>query len=127
MGRPTPAAGQLALRHWGEANARAWPRFAELLSPELVYEVPQTRERIRGSEGYLDFFRTWPGEWRADVVNLIADEHQAVTVINFVTPTEQMTGITFFEVAAGRIARVTDHWPSPYEPPPRASRHVERY
>ncbi len=124
---PAPAAKALVLRHWEAANVRSWKEFAELLSPDLVYDVPQTRERIRGREGYVDFFRTWPGEWRADVVEVIAEEHKAVTVINFVTPTEQMTGITFFEVAAGKIVRVTDHWPSPYEPPPRASTYVERY
>jgi hypothetical protein len=39
-----------------------------------------------------------------------------------------MTGISFFRLSPrNRIAQVTDYWPEPYEPPPRASRFVERY
>lgn len=117
---------ELVLRHWQEANRAAWDDFAALLSPDLVYEVPQTRERIRGSIGYVDLFRTWPGPWRADVVNVIADAGKAVTVIDFVTATERMTGITFFEIEAGKITRVTDYWPEPYEPPVRVSPYMER-
>ncbi|WP_158290097.1 nuclear transport factor 2 family protein [Ramlibacter sp. WS9] len=117
----------LVRRHWHEANRSAWDSFAALLSPGLVYEVPQTRERIRGSAGYVDLFRTWPGPWRAEVVNVIAQAGKAVTVIDFVTATERMTGITFFEIEAGKIARVTDFWPEPYEPPARFSKYIERY
>jgi ketosteroid isomerase-like protein len=118
---------EIVLHHWQHANARSWDAFADLLAAELVYEVPQTRERIVGAAGYLDFFQTWPGPWRADVVNTIAEGAHVVTVINFVTDTEQMTGITFFELKAGQIARITDYWPSPYEPPRRASPYVRRY
>jgi ketosteroid isomerase-like protein len=117
----------LVLHHWQHANARSWSAFASLLAADLVYEVPQTRERIVGAAGYLDFFQTWPGPWRADVVSTIAEGAHVVTVINFVTDAEQMTGITFFELEAGQIVRITDYWPSPYEPPRRASQHVQRY
>lgn len=57
----------LVLRHWQEANRAAWDGFAALLSPDLVYEVPQTRERIRGSIGYVDLFRTWPEPYEPPV------------------------------------------------------------
>lgn len=114
-------------RFWTTANAADWESFAALLSPDLVYEVPQTRERISGRDGLVEFFRTWPGTWRADIVQTIADTHSAVTVINFVTPTEQMTGITFFELRDGTITGLTDYWPADYEPPERASPVVQRY
>jgi hypothetical protein len=55
-------------RHWSTANDRDWDAFAALLERDLVYEVPQTRERIRGADGYLDFFRTWPGDWRVRIL-----------------------------------------------------------
>jgi len=50
-----------ALKHWELANARDWPGFESLLAQDMVYEAPQTRERILGSAGYRDFFATWPG------------------------------------------------------------------
>ena len=36
-------------------DARAWDDWVALLDPEVVYEVPQTRERIRGRDAYLRF------------------------------------------------------------------------
>ncbi len=36
-------------------------------------------------------------------------------------------GITFFEISHGLIDRIVDHWPSPYDPPPRMTTVVERY
>lgn len=123
----TPDNHAIVRRFWSTANAANWDAFAALLSPDLVYEVPQTRERISGREGLVEFFRTWPGAWWAEVVKTVADAHSAVTVINFVTPTEQMTGITFFELREGTITRLTDYWPSDYDPPERASAVVQRY
>ena len=49
---------QLVSQHWQFANARDWTAFANLLAEDLVYEVPQTRERVTGRAGYVDFFAT---------------------------------------------------------------------
>lgn len=58
---------------------------------------------------------------------MIADASSGASVIDFVVDDEHMTGIAFFEVNGGLIARITDFWPSPYQPPARMSTHVERY
>jgi predicted ester cyclase len=114
--------------HWRSANGRDWDTFAALLDPDLVYEVPQTRERARGAAGYRDVFCTWPGDWRADIQELVCEPTAAVCRVDFVVDGTTMTGISFFRLsAAGLITRVTDYWPEPYEPPPRASRFMERY
>jgi hypothetical protein len=115
-------------QHWATANAGDWEAFARLLDPELVYEVPQTRERVRSAAGYLDMFRTWPGPWHADVKQLICEPFAAVSVIDFVVGGQTMTGISFFRLSAqGRIVQVIDHWPEPYEPPARVCKYFERY
>jgi len=113
-------------RFWQTANARDWGAFAALLHPELFYVVPQTRERVRGRDGFVDFFQTWPGDWEAQVETLIADGRQGVTVIAFASESEKATGISFFEFADGLIHRITEYWPEPYEPPRRFSAFVER-
>lgn len=112
--------------HWRLANARQWDAFAALLHPGLRYEVPQTREYIDGGEGYLDMFRTWPGDWQATVRHLVCDGPEAVCIIDFSVGAEVMTGISVFKTEAGRIVHVTDYWPEAYEPPPRASVHLKR-
>jgi ketosteroid isomerase-like protein len=114
-------------QHWAAGNARDWPRFAAVIHEHLVYDVPQTRERVRGRDNYVEFFRTWPGDWRADVRRMVVDGNSAVTEIDFVVDGESMTGISFFEVVDGTIARITDYWPSPYEPPARMRAVIERY
>jgi hypothetical protein len=116
----------IILSHWSYANARDWEGFASLLDPELRYAVPQTREYIEGAPGYLDMFRTWPGDWHATVKSLVCEASTAVCIIDFVVGAEAMTGISVFELAAGRIVKVMDYWPEPYEPPPRASQHMKR-
>jgi hypothetical protein len=114
--------------HWSSANARDWTTFGGLIAPELLYEAPQSRERIRSGEGYLDMFRTWPGNWKADIKQLVCQPGAAVSRIEFIVGHETMTGITFFELTPdGLICKVTDYWPETYEPQPRVTKYMERY
>ncbi|HLP02869.1 MAG TPA: nuclear transport factor 2 family protein [Opitutaceae bacterium] len=111
---------------WTLANARDWTRFAALLHPGLVYEIPQTREQARGAEAFLDVFRTWPGAWRVVPTRIVGDARRAVSEIEFHDGAGVATGISFFEFSDGLICRITDFWPEPYEPPPRQSCHLRR-
>lgn len=114
-------------RHWALANAREWDAFGALLDPALRYEVPQTREYIDGGPGYLEMFRTWPGAWTAVIRELVCDGERAVCIVDFAVDGQTMTGISVFVFRDGRIAAVTDYWPEPYEPPPRATAAMKRH
>jgi len=113
-------------RHWDLANARRWDEFGQLLHAELLYELPQTREYIDSSAGYLELFSTWPGDWTATITHLVCEEARAICVIDFLVGSEVTTGISIFELTDGRISRVTDYWPEPYEPPARSTPHMKR-
>jgi len=113
-------------RHWTLANKREWNEFSELLSDDLKYELPQTREYAESGAAYLEMFRTWPGEWRATIRMLVCESQQAVCVIEFAVGVEVMTGISVFGIKDGRINQVTDYWPAPYEPPPRMTPLLKR-
>ena len=117
---------ELILAHWQFANDRDWQGFGALLHADLQYEVPQTREYIQGGHGYLEMFRTWPGDWQAVVQGLVCEPGKVACVIDFVVGDEIMTGISIFEIAAGRIIKVTDYWPTPYDPPARQTPHLKR-
>ena len=41
--------------YWAAAEARDWAGFAGLVAEQVVYEVPQTRERVRGRAAYIRF------------------------------------------------------------------------
>jgi ketosteroid isomerase-like protein len=118
---------ELVVRYYQSLNRRDWDALRDTLAEDVLYEVPQTRERVRGREPYVEFNATFPGEWTIEVVRVVADAEGAAGQVLFWDGDRAMTGIAFFEFAGGRIARVTDFWPEPYEPPLRASRFVERY
>ena len=107
-------------------NARDWTGFAAVLHPDVVYELPQTRERVRGHEAYLDFNITFPGDWTLEIVRVIADDARGAAEIILRIDAQAMPAVVFFEFADGLIARITDYWPESYEPPVRVSRFVER-
>lgn len=39
--------------YWEAANSRDWTVFGDLLAQDVVYEGPQTRERVRGRANYV--------------------------------------------------------------------------
>ena len=92
-----------------------------------MYELPQTRERICGRDSYVEFNATYPGSWQAEVVRVIAEDSRAVSEVAFNIGDETATGIAFFELEDGWIARIVDYWPEPYEPPARNTSRIERY
>lgn len=113
---------------WAGIDARDWEAVGATLADDVVYEVPQSRERVVGRDGVVRFNAEYPGDWSLSVTDLVADEHRAATTIRFVLPGEpDQTGIAFFTVADGRITRMSDWWPEPYDPPPGRAHLVERY
>ncbi|MGC4980332.1 nuclear transport factor 2 family protein [Streptomyces sp. DT193] len=114
--------------YWAAADARDWEAFAELLAEDVVYTLPQTRERISGRERYVEFNREYPGDWHVQIERVMAEAGQAVTWTHVTVGLEEMHAITFFTAdASGRISAVTDFWPEPYEPPAGRDHLAERY
>lgn len=106
---------------------RDWTTFAALLHPDVVYEIPQTRERIRGRDRYVQFNAEFPGDWHVEPRVVLADEHNGSLLFQWTSGGDAMLAIAFFEIAEGLIARITDFWPEPYEPPPGREHLVERW
>jgi len=99
-----------------------------LLSKNIVYDLPQTRERVQGRKAFREFNQTYPGEWTLSILRLVVEEEgQAASQIAFKSEGEVQTGISFFEIQEGLIQRITEFWPAPYQPPARNTRNIERY
>jgi ketosteroid isomerase-like protein len=123
------SAADTVTRFWEGVDGRDWDAVGATLAADVVYEVPQTRERVRGREAVVRFNAEYPGEWRLAITTLVASSDAAATTIRFTSPGEpDQTGIAFFTLdAEGRIERMVDWWPEPYEPPPGREHLVERY
>ncbi|MFF1922666.1 nuclear transport factor 2 family protein [Streptomyces sp. NPDC058221] len=117
-------------RYWAAADARDWDTFATTLADEVLYDLPQTRERMRGKERYLTFNREYPGDWRVRVERIVADRDgsQAAARTLFTVGEQELYAVHFFTFdAQGLISGITDFWPEPYEPPAGREHLVERY
>src|SRR6266487_6105525 len=116
----------IAERFIASLEARDWEAWAALLHPDVVYEIPQSRERIRGRDRYLRFNQEYPGDWHLRPKVVIADEQHGVVWFEWRLDDHTDDAMAFFEFADGLITRVTDFWPEPYEPPAGREHLVER-
>ena len=109
------------------AEARDWEAFGALLADDVVYEMPQTRERIHGKQPYLRFNRDYPGDWHLEIRRIVADGRHAAAWIDSRIGDEHQDACIWFDLEDdGLIAKVTDFWPDPYEPPPGREHLTER-
>jgi ketosteroid isomerase-like protein len=118
----------LAERFVTALEARDWDGWTATMQHDVVYEVPQTRERIRGRDRYLQFNREFPGEWHLSPAVTVADDDHAVVVFRWrLGDADEQEAIVVFGFRDGLIATVTDFWPDPYEPPPGREHLTERW
>jgi len=122
-------AHQVVAAYWAAAEARDWQAFGSLVTDDVVYEGPQTRERVRGREAYVRFnIEGFPGEWHIAVKRIVAEGRYAASWIEFTGAEGTQPGLCFFELDdSGLIARLADFWPDPYELPTSRAHLVERY
>jgi hypothetical protein len=122
-------AGRVVAEYWAAAEARDWGAFGALLAEDVVYEVPQTRERVSGRDAYVRFnAEGFPGDWHLTVQRIVSQDRAAVSMIEFSDAGASQPGLCFFDLdGAGRIVRITDFWPDPYEPPAGRAHLAGRY
>jgi hypothetical protein len=118
---------RLVERFIASLEARDWPAWAGLLHPDVIYEIPQSRERIRGRDRYLRFNQEYPGDWHLRPKIVIADERNGVAWFEWRLNDRTDDAMAFFEFSGELITRVTDFWPEPCEPPAGREHLVERW
>jgi hypothetical protein len=109
---------------------RDWAGLSGLLAGDVVYEMPQTRERIRGRESFLRFNAEYPGDWHLAVRRIVADGESAALLLDVQVdaPDQRQDACVWLDVSdQGLITRIVDYWPEPYDPPPGREHLVERY
>jgi hypothetical protein len=122
-------AHQVVVDYWAAANTKNWDAFVALVADGVVYEAPQTRERVRGRAAYRRFnSEGFPGDWQATVLRIVGEGQHAASWIEMAEGDERYYGVCFFDFdESGRIVRITDFWPTPTELPASREHLVERY
>jgi ketosteroid isomerase-like protein len=108
-------------------ETRDWAGLAALLADDVVYEMPQTRERILGKDAYLRFNVEYPGDWHLRARRVIADGSHAAVWLDVRTGDEQQDACVWLDVGDGLITRIVDYWPEPYDPPTGREHLVQRW
>jgi ketosteroid isomerase-like protein len=111
----------LATRYIEFLERRAWDEWSALLHDDVVYELPQTGEVVRGRANFVRFNREYPGDWHLTVRRTITEGDTAVVWVGWTMGGTSDAGdaIVFLEYdAAGLVTAVTDFWPERYEAPP---------
>ena len=120
----------LVTSYWAAAEERDWDAFGALVAEDVVYEAPQSRERVQGRSAYVRFNRDgFPGAWHLQVVKVVGGDGAAASWISMTDSDGAVQpGLSFFEIdQSNMIVRITDFWPEPYELPASRAHLVERY
>lgn len=119
---------QAAYSYVDHLERRDWPGLAGLLSDRVVYEMPQTRERIHGVDAFLRFNIEYPGDWHLRIGRLVADGGFAALWLDVRVGVERQDACVWLEVSAdGLINKIIDYWPESYDPPLGREHLVERW
>jgi hypothetical protein len=122
-------AHQVVAAYWAAAEARDWDTFVGLVADDMVYEAPQTRERVRGREAYRRFnAEGFDREWHLTVERVVGEGRHAASWIDMTDGDDRYTGLSFFDIGEdGLITRITDFWPESAERPADRAHLSERY
>jgi predicted ester cyclase len=122
-------AHRVVAEYWAAAERRDWDTFASLVSEQVVYQAPQSREQVRGRDAYMRFNREgFPGGWHLSVLRIVGEGRHAASWLEFSDAGDRYPGVCFFDLGEdGQIARITDFWPAPAELPDSRAHLVERY
>jgi len=122
-------AHEVVAAYWAAAEARDWDAFGALLAEDVIYRGPQTREQVRGRDAYIRFnVEGFAYDWHIAVQQIVGEGQRAASWIEFTGQEGTQPGLCFFDLGDdGKIARITDFWPDPYELPASRAHLVERY
>lgn len=92
---------------------------ARLMHPRTVVRWPNTREIFLGREKFMAANRNYPGRWLFKIVRLEkCGKGVAAAARVFSKDAKQSFHVvSFFELKAGLIARITEYWGQNGEPP----------
>jgi ketosteroid isomerase-like protein len=99
-----------------------------VLADDFVLDWPQSKERIRGAENFAGLNAAYParGPWAFTINRIVAAGNEAVSDVSITDGAVNARAISFFTVECGKITRVVEYWPEPYDAPFDRTQFVER-
>jgi ketosteroid isomerase-like protein len=116
----THDATQTVREFWRLMASNDFGAVRTILSPDFILDWPQTGERIENRDNFAQLNTEYPahGPWRFTINHILGNADEAVSDVSITDGVQHARAISFFTVADGKITRIVEFWPEPYEPPP---------
>lgn len=124
---PHPTAAAVVREFWNRMASNHFPSVAAVLAEDFFLEWPQTNERIRGAERFVQMNQQYPahGPWQFTINRLVGGDGEAVSEVEITDGVQTARAISFFTVAQGKVTRIVEFWPEPYAAPANRAHLVE--
>jgi hypothetical protein len=104
-----------------------WATAESLIPDDFSYEAVLSNEEIVGKAAYMEFNRTFPGDWSMPIDQVVHEGTSTVIRLRFIVGDVVDHAIMFFESENGIVTRQSDWWPEFYDPPAwRAGKYPRR-
>ena len=125
---PADSAEAVVREFWRLMATNDFHAVTRVLAPGFVLEWPQSNERIRGGENFARMNAEYPtaATWTFHINRLVSAGPQVVTQVSVSDGTQSGEPVSFFTVDGGRITRLVEYWPEPFEPAANRRHLVER-
>lgn len=117
----------LVREFWRLMATNDFDAVSAVLAPGFTLEWPQSRERIRGAQRFAQMNREYKAEgpWRFTVHRIVGQPGEAVSDVGVTDGRQEGRAISFFTIEAGRIVRIVEFWPDPFDAPAHRAHLVE--
>ena len=124
---PSSTAVEVVREFWRLMATNDFSSVAQVLALEFVLEWPQSKERIRGAARFAQMNAEYPahGPWSFVINRLVGSESEAVSDVTITDGVQTARAISFFTVIGGKVERLVEFWPEPYEAPANRAHLVE--
>ncbi|MFM0152177.1 nuclear transport factor 2 family protein [Paraburkholderia sediminicola] len=128
MTTPPGIASHVVQEFWRLMATNNFHAVAAVLAQDFVLEWPQSKERIRGAANFAQLNTEYPaqGPWVFTINRIVGSENEAVSDVSVTDGVQHARAISFFTVEHGKITRMVEFWPDPYEAPFDRAQFVER-
>lgn len=117
---------QTVERLFDDMDKGRYEAILEAVTDDFVQEWPQSGERVRGKEACLSIFRSYPGGTPKMALRRITGGGDTyVAELDMDYGGKPVHGVSILEFRGDRIARETDYFADPFEPPAWRAQWVE--
>jgi ketosteroid isomerase-like protein len=100
----------------------------DVVDPNVRIEWPQSDELIRGVDNFVAMNAEYPasGPWVFTINRIVGGDGEAVSDVSITDSVQRARAISFFTITDGRISRIVEFWPEPFEAAPNRAHLTER-